>query len=248
MTSYYNATPPRALSVSLYLQQSVFCFSSSFSSSGSAPSQHLQSAAACPWSSRCRRSSDWGSPEERQSSFIQLFLTGKQLKVTWKWWGGRTTSLSARRKERSDPPLSPFAVSKRSSAIFTLLSPTFGNSALVFTPASRPHPLLHISTSAQSPSVLWRKNFLFLTSEPGVRWRVDRRGVWSVWEGWVGYLERFEHLVFALSRPAGEAEAFSSWRSKVKTALLFMAAGRSAVATRNALQQGLKKSNTRLNI
>lgn len=59
--------------------------------------------------------------------------------------------------------------------------------------------------------MLLRKNFLFLTSESGVRWRVDRRGVWSVWEGWAGYLVRFEHLLFALSGPAGEAEGFSSF-------------------------------------
>lgn len=97
----------------------------------------------------------WREAEQFHSAVFDWKAAKGELKVM----RGRTTSLSARRKERSDPLLSPFAVLKRSSAIFMLLSPTFGNSALVFTPASRPHPLLH-KHKCTEPLCALEKEFL----------------------------------------------------------------------------------------
>lgn len=68
----------------LHLQHSAFCFSSFSSSSGSAPSQLLQSAAALPWSSQCHRNSDWGSPELRENWFVMPLGNILQPRVTWK--------------------------------------------------------------------------------------------------------------------------------------------------------------------
>lgn len=81
--------------ISFYLQHFAFCFSSYFSSSsGSAPLQPPQSAAAWPWSSQCRRNSDWGSPEGRRIKFVEPFGYELQPEVTRNpppkksWWGG----------------------------------------------------------------------------------------------------------------------------------------------------------------
>lgn len=56
------------------LQRFAFYFSSYFSSfSGSARWRPPQSAAAWPWSSQCRQSSDWGSPDGGKAKFVKLF-------------------------------------------------------------------------------------------------------------------------------------------------------------------------------
>lgn len=55
----------------VYLLNFAFCSSFCFSSSsGSAPSQPLLSAAASPWSSQCLRNSDWGCPEEARTILL----------------------------------------------------------------------------------------------------------------------------------------------------------------------------------
>jgi len=57
-------------SVSPHLRHLSFYSSSFSSSSGSAPWRPPPSAAASPWSSRCHRSSGWGSPEERRLGLL----------------------------------------------------------------------------------------------------------------------------------------------------------------------------------
>lgn len=229
MMSQHNMTPQRDYSISFYLQRFVFCFSSSSSSSsGSAPLQHLQFAAVCPWSSQCRQSSDWGWPEEKQSSFIWLLLSKKKGAKKWPK-RARTTSLSARRKSTSGPLCNPFADLKRSSAILIQLVPRFGFSFLFFiyflTLHSTHTPSL-TCTRAQSPLCAPEKDIL--VSYLWVRGKVEgwpEGGLEHV--GRVGWVSR---TVWAsplrserTCRRSRGVSSRLSW-SKVKTALWFTVA------------------------
>lgn len=191
--------------ISFYLQHFAFCFSSYFSSSsGSAPLQPPQSAAAWPWSSQCRRNSDWGSPEGRRTKFVEPFGYELQPEVTRtppkKVMGRHTTSLSARRKEMSGPPFtgteekSGFSLSifSHDSSLRCISCPLYPwNPPPLYTGTqSKLCAPKYLSLLCFPSYLLIMSNtftafvfFFLLTSESRVRWGIDWWGIWSMWDG-----------------------------------------------------------------